>query len=101
MGRFNDKCDDGQTYYDRECTPNEIYCLEHGFEGGYDAISDSCLEQAGVGGGSEALKDVIEKSTISPAEDYFNGKVLGLTKNREGDQVREIRLGSDHPKKFH
>ncbi len=80
---LDEKCDPGETYYDADCVSNDDYCAAHGYDAGYDAATDSCV---GGAGGAETLEEVIEESNISPAEDYFNGKVLGLTKNREGEQ---------------
>ena len=42
----------------------------------------------------EPIKDIIADNSVSPAEDYFNGNVLGLTKNRDGDRYSWDDYGS-------
>ena len=39
-----------------------------------------------INGTFEAIKNIIRDNSVSPAEDYFNGNVLGLTKNPEGER---------------
>ena len=44
---------------------------------------DGCTYENGT---FEAIKDIIRDNSVSPAEDYFNGNVLGLTKNPNGER---------------
>ena len=44
---------------------------------------DGCIDENGT---FEAIKDIIRDNSVSPAEDYFNGNVLGLTKNPNGER---------------
>ena len=44
---------------------------------------DGCVDENGI---FEAIKDIIRDNSVSPAEDYFNGNVLGLTKNPNGER---------------
>ena len=44
---------------------------------------DGCIDETGI---FEAIKDIIRDNSVSPAEDYFNGNVLGLTKNPNGER---------------
>ena len=44
---------------------------------------DGCIDENGI---FEAIKDIIRDNSVSPAEDYFNGNVLGLTKNPNGER---------------
>lgn len=75
------------TYWRQECTPKETYCQGHDFEG-YELLSDVdfCVNYTTSGELDliKKLKTVVEDNGISPAEDYFNGKVLGLNKDYEG-----------------
>ena len=44
---------------------------------------DGCIDENGT---FEAIKYIIGNNSVSPAEDYFNGNVLGLTKNPNGER---------------
>ena len=44
---------------------------------------DGCTNDNGT---FEAIKYIIGNNSVSPAEDYFNGNVLGLTKNPNGER---------------
>ena len=51
----------------------------------------------GINGTFEPIKDIIRDNSVSPAEDYFNGKVLGLTFNEFGDRYTWDNYGSLQP----
>ena len=48
---------------------------------------DGCIDENGI---FEAIKDIIRDNSVSPAEDYFNGNVLGLTKNPNGERYKSF-----------
>ena len=48
---------------------------------------DGCTDE---NGNFEAIKDIIRDNSVSPAEDYFNGNVLGLTKNPNGERYKSF-----------
>ena len=50
--------------------------------------TDFCVNYSPTNNEPELIKlfkTVVEDNGISPAEDYFNGKVLGLNKDLEGN----------------
>ncbi len=68
------------TFYKKGCVENEEYCLQHEYNGFADG---NCTRDDGE---QVTLDNVIKKSGISPAEDYFNGFVLGIVKDPEGNR---------------
>ena len=69
-------------YYKGNCTDALEYCVAHGFAD-FDG-SGVCTGGGGgeEGGLSQSIEDVITGAAKSPAEDYFDGFVLGVTKGR-------------------
>ena len=57
---------------------------------------DGCINENGI---FEAIKDIIRDNSVSPAEDYFNGNVLGLTKNPTGERYTSFYEKSRIPNK--
>ena len=47
--------------------------------------------------GINKITDIIKNNSVSPAEDYFNGEVLGLTKNSYGDRYSWNDYGHIQP----
>ena len=78
---YNSDCEENEIFYNFECSPKSKYCQEHGFVG-WNAEEDSCV----VPDNEVSIYEVLGVFSVSPAEDYFNGKVLGLTKNSDGEQ---------------
>ena len=53
------------------------YCTSHGFaDGGSAGLSGDCFN----GTDTMPVQMVVNEYSISPAEDYFNGFVLGVNK---------------------
>lgn len=93
------------TFWNFTCSSKQTYCQAKGYEF-WDKADDECYRIEGGNTGNAILKrvdryevdnsfvsrtvsdpfrDVLQESSISPAEDYLNGRVLGLTLNIEGD----------------
>ena len=66
------------TYYKKNCTTIQEYCHEHGYDTG--SYITGCLKD----GNYTPFKDVVGEFGVSPAEDYFNGRVLGINKDESG-----------------
>ena len=83
---YQDECNANATleeiYYDGTCVNTSYYCTEHGFEDGEGGINGTCY---GADGDMDVFS-VISDNSIVPAEDYFNGVVLGVYKNKTGAQ---------------
>jgi solute carrier family 6 amino acid transporter-like protein 5/7/9/14 len=69
-------------FYQQDCREPEYYCTEHKYRE-YNLASNSCVLADGT---KYNMSEVIKTFSISPAEDYFNGNVLGLTINATGAQ---------------
>jgi SNF family Na+-dependent transporter len=69
-------------FYEQDCREPEYYCTEHKYQE-YNLASNSCVLANGI---QNNMSEVIKTFSISPAEDYFNGNVLGLTINATGAQ---------------
>ena len=79
-----------ETFYEQRCVENEYYCIQHGY-GGYDDDTGKCTSPSGE---DAPLSDVVTENSISPAEDYFNGFVLGLTTDKNGTTRTFEEFGS-------
>ena len=75
---YDDAC--SETYYASECVTYDEYCKAHGFNI-YVPETQSC--NTTNGDKDATFEAVLEEYQISPEEDYFNGRVLGLYKNEE------------------
>ncbi len=78
---YNEKCGNDEVFWDFTCSTKDVYCVGHGYSA-WDSSSDSCISS----GDNETFSTVLGTYSVSPAEDYFNGKVLGLTKDVDGNQ---------------
>ena len=88
-----DCIDNGTVYYKGKCTEALEYCVAHGFDG-YDG-NGVCTK----GSLSQSIEGVITGAAKSPAEDYFDGFVLGVTKGRFNSfDVRTYRKGESPSK---
>ena len=89
---YQNECDaesPGTVYYKGTCTDTEVYCTQHDYDG-YDG-NGSCTMNDGT---KESIVDVIKRLSISPAEDYFDGFVLGVTKDPSGAQYNMENFGA-------
>jgi solute carrier family 6 amino acid transporter-like protein 5/7/9/14 len=88
---YNDKCSSDNVFFNFTCsTKNEYcHCQWHGYES-WITDTDSCILQ----GEETPLSDIISVYSVSPAEDYLNGKVLGLSKDQDGTQYSWTDYGS-------
>jgi solute carrier family 6 amino acid transporter-like protein 5/7/9/14 len=77
---YQEKCEESTIFYNKTCVSPEIYCTSHDYSG---FESGQCTN---LFGNNQSIGDVVKQNSISPAEDYFNGNVLGLTKDAEGNQ---------------
>ncbi|TRY76399.1 hypothetical protein TCAL_11783 [Tigriopus californicus] len=68
------------TFYQKVCVTKEHYCQSHGYST-YDAESEVCIAEDLSGMSDTNFTEVLQSRSISPAEDYLNGRVLGLTKD--------------------
>ncbi len=85
---FDGECAEDEVFWNFTCSARGEYCQAHGYDD-WDSQTDECVASSSSSSSSssgEAFDSVLSESGISPAEDYFNGKVLGLTKNAEGDR---------------
>ena len=78
----------GTVYYKGKCTDALEYCVAHGFDG-FDGSSVCTGGEEGAL--SQSIEEVITGAAKSPAEDYFDGFVLGVTKGRYLSDVRTRR----------
>ena len=66
----------GGIYWNLTCVENNTYCLHHGYNH-YEPTNETCVNST-----SELkLKSVLADHSVSPAEDYFNGYIVGFTKD--------------------
>ncbi len=79
--KYNDKCEEGEIFWNFECSAKEDYCVGHGYEH-WDSAYDTCTSAVD----SQTVDEVLAVYGVSPTEDYFNGKVLRVTKNKSGEQ---------------
>ncbi len=86
---YNNACIEDEIYWDSKCSTKDDYCAGHGYSS-YDIASDSCVSPAK----NDPFIEVLSTFSTSPAEDFFNGKVLGLTKNKNGEQYSWEEYGS-------
>merc|ERR1712223_1213947 len=78
-----------------KCVSYDDYCTLHGYLGYQQIQNDTELIDGCVNGTDfDSLKDIIADYSVSPAEDYFNGKLLGLTKDRFGNRYNWDDYGS-------
>ena len=81
---YNETVDDklwNMTYYSGECVTKEDYCLDHDYPFGYSGVgNDSCVNSTHY----YPFVNTTQDNSISPAEDYFNGYVLGVVKDENG-----------------
>ena len=79
---YEEKCQEKYgvdfTYFKKNCTTIQEYCHEHGYDTG--SYITGCLKD----GNYTPFKDVVGEFGVSPAEDYFNGRVLGINKDESG-----------------
>jgi len=99
MGELAQKCREDQfnkdndssvalTWYNGTCVNMTTYCQYNGYDGGQDNhttsenVNFNCVlnETKFVD-----IQDVIAENAVTPAEDYFNGLVLGYTKGSSGE----------------
>ena len=86
----------GKKPFNNYFTYERTYILQgHEFDG-YKSIGDTdyCFNNNGTGD-MDLVKEfttVVQDNGISPAEDYFNGKVLGLNKDYEGKEKFALTL---------
>eukprot|EP00095_Tigriopus_kingsejongensis_P011597 maker-scaffold297_size217559-snap-gene-1.20 protein:Tk11597 transcript:maker-scaffold297_size217559-snap-gene-1.20-mRNA-1 annotation:"sodium- and chloride-dependent glycine transporter 2-like" len=79
------------TFYQKECVNKTVYCEAHDFQQ-YNESSDQCVNNAGIG---IDFVVVVQDNSISPAEDYLNGRVLKLNKDSTvGDQYDWTDFGT-------
>ena len=78
-----------ETFYEQRCVGNEYYCTQHDY--GYNGETGDCISPSGD---DSPLSDVVTENSISPAEDYFNGFVLGLTIDKNGTTRSFEEFGS-------
>ena len=97
---FQNDCDvnePGTVYYNGTCTQPEDYCTAHDYEDGFDEATGNCVGRNTLPSDTPAdlpLSEVIKGAAISPAEDYFDGFVLGVTKNATGARYNMEDYGS-------
>ena len=70
-----------KVFWNFECSPKSSYCTAKGYQS-YSVSTDSCSFNSTH---SDPVAAVIEANAVSPAENYFNGRVLGLTKDKDGN----------------
>ncbi len=76
---YNELCSSDEIFWNFECSSKDDYCEAHGYVT-WDSSTDACIRAE-----SEMLiYEVLTTYSVSPAEDYFNGRVLGLTKDIDG-----------------
>ena len=88
-----------ETFYEQRCVSNEYYCYQHGYYGNettdtppYDM--GNCIGRNTTEPSELPLSEVVKENSISPAEDYFNGFVLGLTIDKNGTTRTFEEFGS-------
>ena len=86
---FNERCSPEELYWNFECSSKNDYCVGHGYEA-WNQETDSCTRL----GEEKSIYEVLSLSSVSPAEDYFNGRMLGLTKDKDGNQYTWDDYGS-------
>ena len=81
---LQDMCNTNATqWFNGTCVTNQEYCIAHNFTS-FDPESSACLSGNDH---TELMKDLQSASRRSPAEDYWNGFVLGMTiPNSGGEQ---------------
>ena len=90
-------CNGSTVYYKGKCTDALEYCVAHGFDG-FDG--SSVCTGGEEGGLSQSIEEVITGAAKSPAEDYFDGFVLGVTKGRYLFDVRTPHSKRKSPNKM-
>ena len=95
---YDEGCNNAtETFYEQRCVGNGYYCTAHDYEDGYDEATGNCVGRNPLPSDTPAdlpLSDVLTENSISPAEDYFNGFVLGLTIDKNGTTRTFEEFGS-------
>ncbi len=88
---YNNDCQQDTTvFWNFTCSSKDAYCENHGFDDGWRKETDACIS----GEASTPFSTVLGQYSVSSAEDYFNGRMLGLTKDQDGNQHTWEDFGS-------
>ncbi len=87
---YNEACSpDDEIFWNFDCSSKSEYCQAHGYDS-WSSATDACVGSDG----ETPVYEVLTLYSVSPAEDYFNGRVLGVTKDKDGTQYTWDDFGS-------